>query len=500
VQLLTHYGELDAAVGATAERMSLVPTAAPGPWEDPMTVTPVLPATAQELKARFAFRPEIALLYDRRHGLEHRLNASGVAFVAATFDTPDPVTALADRYAVPATVLAADLSSFWQARLDAPTTAHPQRKSGAPADWAATDVPFPLALEVELTRACNWHCDFCYNVWKVPDDYGRRGRSDTGTDPAVHMPLDVAGGIIHEAATNGCLRLRLSGGEPTMHPHYRHVITTGVEAGLDVELFTNGTRLDDTEAAWLARIGVRVVLLSVHGLPDTHTTMTGNPAAAVHAWRGLRAATAAGLTTVAETLVCEDNVDELPELVSRLVDDGVGHVSFMPYVPFSASDPRRPVALRRIAEVIDACRAAAGNDVDLKVPCAPRHCLEPSPVAIDEPVRREFDDHCAAGILWASVSYDGRFRHCPHSSVYAGHIDDGMKRLWNDLVKPTVRAALAPSGACAGCGQFAACGGGCHLPKVVSYASGTSPAARPPAAGRRLLPLHPTGTVARRQP
>ncbi|MGL5824596.1 MAG: radical SAM protein, partial [Nocardioides sp.] len=252
-----------------------------------MSSTLALPVTTQELTSRFAFRPEVALLYDRRHGLEHHLNASAVAFVEATFTDADPVGALARRFAASPEVLARDLMGFWRARLDAPAAAHPKRKSGAPAAWAAVDVPFPLALEVELTRACNWHCDFCYNVWKVPDDYGRRGRSDTGTNASLHMPVEVAAEVIAEASAQNCLRMRFSGGEPTMHPEYRRIIAEAAHAGLDVELFTNGTRLDAEEAAWLSSTGVRVVLLSVHGLPETHTRMTANPAAADHVWRGM---------------------------------------------------------------------------------------------------------------------------------------------------------------------------------------------------------------------
>jgi sulfatase maturation enzyme AslB (radical SAM superfamily) len=233
-------------------------------------MTAALPFSASALKERFAFRPEIALLYDRRHGLEHRLNATAVALVEATFGDADPASALAARYGIDRERAAADVERFWRDRLDAPSRSHPERKSGAPADWAAVDVSFPLALEVELTRACNWHCDFCYNVWKVPDDYGRRGRSDTGADPAVHMPPLLARRVIDEAARSGCLRMRFSGGEPTMHPRYRDIVALAAGSGLDTELFTNGARLNGEQAAWLADAGLRVVLLSLHGLPDTH--------------------------------------------------------------------------------------------------------------------------------------------------------------------------------------------------------------------------------------
>ncbi|MGL5825717.1 MAG: SPASM domain-containing protein [Nocardioides sp.] len=91
-------------------------------------------------------------------------------------------------------------------------------------------------------------------------------------------------------------------------------------------------------------------------------------------------------------------------------------------------------------------------------------------------------------MLWASVSYDGRFRHCPHSSVYAGHASEGLAQLWAERVQPTVRAALTPTGACGSCSQLSACGGGCHLSKIVSYGTVGVPS---PTGGRPLLPILP---------
>ncbi|WP_054816799.1 MULTISPECIES: radical SAM protein [Nocardia] len=450
----------------------------------------VLPAAATDLRRRFTYRPDIGLLYDARHGLEHRLDHTAAAFVEATFDTStdDPVSVLAARFSADSSVLATDLAGFWSGLLEAGDRPHSRRRSGAPPEWAAKDLDFPLALEVEITRVCNWHCDFCYNVWKVPDDYGQRGTSVSASAPGAHMSIEVARSVIEQAAAGGCLRMRFSGGEPTLHPDCRDIIATAAEAGMDVELFTNGVRLTDSEAARLAGLGLRVALLSVHGLDATHTAMARNPAAASQAWRGMAAAVGAGLRTVAETLVCEDNLDQMPELTRRLIEIGVHDVSFMPYVPFGKLDPRRPVALRRLAQVIDECRADL-EALRVTVPCAPKHCLESDPTPITAPVRPEFDRHCAAGLLWASVSVDGRLRHCPHSAVYAGPIQEGIAGLWRTRMVPTVRAALAPTGACGGCGQLSACGGGCHLGKITSYGTGTG------NEGRTLLPLSPAGTA-----
>ncbi|MET7304666.1 radical SAM protein [Embleya sp. NPDC005575] len=445
-----------------------------------------------ELRRRFVHRPELSLLYNRAHGLEHRLNPAAqimAAAVLARSDTeaagPDvsPARRAALALALPIERAAADLAAFWDTILTAPDRPRPVRKSGAPADWAAVDVPFPLALEVEITAACNWHCTFCYNTWKVSDTLGQRSASVTGTAPGLHLPLDTARRILDQAAAGGCLRIRLSGGEPTLHPQFREIVEHASAAGFDLELFTNGVRVDDAFAAWLTARRVRVLLVSLHGQAATHNALALNPAAYTQAIGGIRAGVAAGMTVMAEALVSADNLAEMPAMVDTLRELGVAHVSFMPYVATGPNDPCRPVAASAVADLITHCRERTAGTVDFRVPCAPRHCLTDTPTAITAPVDEAFDDHCAAGLLWGSVSYDGYVRHCPHTGVVAGHVDEGIATVWTQRIVPTVRAALEPDNdACGGCGQFAACKGGCHLPKVRAYPG----VEQPP---RRLLPL-----------
>lgn len=439
------------------------------------------------LRHRFAFRPELSLLYDRRHGLEHRLNETAAVFVSCTFSSPEPASAIARRLGIPEQFAAAELARFWSRTVAAHAHPHPRRKSGAPPGWATADLPFPLVIEVELTKVCNWHCDFCYNVWKVPDDYGRRARSVTGgADDGLHLPVEAARRILDEAAANDCLRIRFSGGEPALHPRFREIISYAGEKGFDIELFSNGTLIDQPMASFLARSGVRILLVSVHGLAATHNRMTANPRAFGHAMSAIQAGLEAGMTVLPECLVSAENISEVPALVTRLAGLGVRDVSFMPYVPYGALDPRRAVALRAVQDLIGECTLATGGAVSFRVPCAPRHCLEAEPVPISDRVADEFDDHCAAGVLWMSVSHEGRLRHCPHSAVYAGDTAEGIGRVWRERIVPVVRDALRPSDpACAACGQLAACQGGCHLGKVRGY-----PGAPP---GRRLLPVITAG-------
>jgi radical SAM protein with 4Fe4S-binding SPASM domain len=339
----------------------------------------------------------------------------------------------------------------------------PVRKSGAPEEWSAYDHAFPLALEIELTKICNWRCDFCYNVFKVFDNFEpvTQGR---------HLPLDAVELVMAEAYESGCLRLRFSGGEPTLHPDFDRIIGSGGSYGFDMELFTNGSRITPARADYLASNRLRVMLVSLHGNAATHNRLADHQRAHEQSLRAMSLAVERGITVIAEALLFADNAGEMLDVAQRVADLGVKDLSLMPYVPFGPADPRRPIPGRQVANLVDTLKLRGPAGMRYRVPCAPRHCLSSEPSPIDTPVAEEFDNHCGAGLLWASVSYDGRFRHCPHSNVYAGHVADGVGKLWRERMRPRIRGIIAEAeAACGGCSQFGACKGGCHLSLVQSY-------------------------------
>ncbi len=417
-------------------------------------------------QVRFALRPEIALLYDRRTGIEHRLNATALSFfraLAVHDDRTACVRALSNEHHTPEETIHRDIEHLLQIVLEPAVGAVPLRKSGAPSDWAAVDVPFPLVLEIELTKTCNWACDFCYNVWKVDDRF-------VPVTSDKHLSTATIARVFDEAAAAQCLRIRISGGEPTLHPDFDAIMKRGASYGFDFELFTNGSRITPGRADLLAECGTRVLLVSLHGGRTTHTRIAVHRQSYDHALEAMRLAQARGIVVMAETLISAENATEIPDIAAAVAAVGVKHLSLMPYVPFSSCDPRRPLTLRQIQEAIAQLRRSGPSDLQVRVPCAPRHCLEDTPISISNPVALEFDNHCAAGILWASIAYDGRVRHCPHSNVYAGHVEEGIGEIWRQRILPTVRRVLEPrNDACRGCGQFSACQGGCHLTHIVRY-------------------------------
>jgi molybdenum cofactor biosynthesis enzyme MoaA len=83
------------------------------------------------------------------------------------------------------------------------------------------------SLVVDITNRCNMSCNFCYNPVRSPQDMSL----DQFKNLCANLPFPVA--------------LKLSGGEPTLHPHILDFIHVAYTYGHTVYIISNGTRYTD---------------------------------------------------------------------------------------------------------------------------------------------------------------------------------------------------------------------------------------------------------------
>lgn len=119
----------------------------------------------------------------------------------------------------------------------------------------------PLYVKIKLTWQCNLRCTIC-NVW-------RQDRENRLTVPVVRS-------LAEELVELGAQKIHLSGGEALLYPHLFEVIPLFAEAGMQVNLTSNGTLLTPETAARLAESGVRNVSISLDGAtPAVHDRVRG---------------------------------------------------------------------------------------------------------------------------------------------------------------------------------------------------------------------------------
>jgi len=162
----------------------------------------------------------------------------------------------------------------------------------------------PDNVMFDLTWACNQRCVFCYN----PREQRRRS----------HPSPDTAHAIVRKLAEWGVQEVLYLGGEPTLHPDFRGVIELGTSLGLVQRIVTNGSRVDEQLAGFLAANNVEAGV-SLHGTrPELHDRLTAREGAFDRATRAIDALLSAGVGTFVQYSPTRLDGEGLPTLASML--------------------------------------------------------------------------------------------------------------------------------------------------------------------------------------
>ncbi len=179
-------------------------------------------------------------------------------------------------------------------------------------------------LRISVTDRCNFRCVYC-----MPRD-GMQWQP-----LAEQLSIDELARVVEAAAEGGIRRVRLTGGEPLVHPHIVEIVRRiAAVPGIDeVSLTTNGMLLERL-AASLAAAGLKRVNVSLDTLDAARFKSITRGGDIARVWKGIAAADAAGLSPLKlnTVVVCGLNSDELPGL-ARLTLENPWHVRFIEVMP-----------------------------------------------------------------------------------------------------------------------------------------------------------------------
>jgi MoaA/NifB/PqqE/SkfB family radical SAM enzyme len=124
----------------------------------------------------------------------------------------------------------------------------------------------PFFVGVDVTRRCNTICLGCAYHCKVS------GHPVTGDRTLQEMPLDLARSLAGDLAQLHVQEVVMAGeGEPLLHSRFIDVVTAFKEAGLRVQVFTNGILLDDNLARRIVAAGLDRLNVSFWAVtPEEH--------------------------------------------------------------------------------------------------------------------------------------------------------------------------------------------------------------------------------------
>lgn len=127
----------------------------------------------------------------------------------------------------------------------------------------------PTNLSLCLTYRCNLKCVMCRQNRDTPAGYGGK----TWYDPGKELPIDVWVDLLRQVEKFHPW-LYVTGGECTLYPHFRELVTEAKARKLLVQVQTNGTLLAK-HAEFLVESGVEIVTISLDGPREIHDRIRG---------------------------------------------------------------------------------------------------------------------------------------------------------------------------------------------------------------------------------
>lgn len=171
-----------------------------------------------------------------------------------------------------------------------------------------------LSMEIEFSRACNFRCAYCY--------------LDDRTAHADELSRGEIKNVLLQAKDLGARKIIILGGEPSIYPHLIEMLRFLGNQGLEIEMFTNGSGVTAELAAVLAEEKARVVIKMNSRRAEVQDRLAGKTGAFASINQALATLQQAGypspeLFLAASTVICRQNIDELPALWQWLREQGI---------------------------------------------------------------------------------------------------------------------------------------------------------------------------------
>jgi len=170
-----------------------------------------------------------------------------------------------------------------------------------------------------LTEGCNLACRHC---WMGP-------RFDASGSHYPTLPVESFETAIREAKPLGLSGVKLTGGEPLLHPHFTRLLEIVRREDLKLTIETNGLLCTPKIAAEIARSPNRFVSVSLDGTDAaTHEWVRGVPGSFAAARQAVRNLVAAGIRPQVIFTVMRNNAGQVDAMVRLVEESGAASLKF----------------------------------------------------------------------------------------------------------------------------------------------------------------------------
>jgi len=312
-----------------------------------------------------------------------------------------------------------------------------------------------------LTADCNLRCRHC---WIEPRHVGKHAKA-SGIDPVIFET------ILHQATALGLTGIKLTGGEPLLHPQIEQLLDILYRMDLRLTVETNGTLCHPDLAKRLAGFSGVSVSVSLDGADAVpHDWIRGSKGSFAAAVRGIENLASAGIRPQIIMTVMRCNKNQMKDLVHLAEGLGAGSVKFNVLQPTARGEKLHETGESLgIAELI-----ALGRWVDeeLSPKAAISLCYHQPPAfrGMGRLFGKTGDGCQTCGILGVlGVLADGSYALCGIGAtipdlIFGHAAKDSLQDIWHDHpVLKQIREGLPRklSGVCSRCLMKNLCLGSC---------------------------------------
>lgn len=312
----------------------------------------------------------------------------------------------------------------------------------------------------EITKRCNMDCDICLcGGPHIPED-------ELTTQEALEL--------CRQMKEMGVERVILTGGEPLVRDDWEQIARELADGGIEVQLVTNGLRIDADIARRIEAAGISRVTVSIDGTEAVHDNIrtAGSYAGCRKAILALQNTT---VQVFAATTVTGDNFEDLPRLREALELMQVQNWSLQLGLPYGNFVSRKMKVLDpdQVQDLIDFCLETEIRGKITVYPGDTIGCYTKKEIFVRQQAlgteKLPVFQGCPAGISTASISSSGdilTISMCVDGFIAGNIRNQPLKEIWENDDNPAWkwRRTLRETelkGACRECRYAKLCLGGC---------------------------------------
>jgi len=324
----------------------------------------------------------------------------------------------------------------------------------------------PFLIVWNFTNMCNFKCQHCYQ------------RADKPLSSELSLEEKLM--LVDQLDKAGVAAVAISGGEPTIHPHFLRIVKELSSRGIHTSVATNGwTFAKKEELEKAVKAGIKYVEVSVDSAkPEKHDKFRGIPGAWEHAIKALENAVELDLSHGMATIMDKETYHEIDDILDLAENIGVKRVIFFNLVPTGRAEDMIKVDLtpeEREDFMKEVYKQMKKRNIEI-LTTAPQYArvtllmsmgknVTPAHFYIGEnnsvKTLAEFIGGCGAGRIYAGMEPDGTVVPCVFLPLPVGNVrTKPFKEIWEESrIFGLLRDRDSWEGQCGKCPYKYICGG-----------------------------------------